>query len=77
MLAQQPEPTYLSIDKDVFSPSVVRTNWDQGQMTIPEALRIIKALSGSLVGSDITGKSLNGSTKRLGSAGLAPPMVSS
>ncbi|MEG7474771.1 hypothetical protein [Serratia marcescens] len=56
MLAQQPEPTYLSIDKDVFSPSVVRTNWDQGQMTIPEALRIIKALSGSLVGSDITGE---------------------
>lgn len=56
LLTEQPEPTYLSIDKDVFSPSVVRTNWDQGQMTIAEALRIIEALNGSLVGSDITGE---------------------
>ena len=32
MLNAQNQPTYLSIDKDVFAADVVRTNWDQGQM---------------------------------------------
>ena len=54
-LREQPEPTYLSIDKDVFAPEVVRTNWDQGRMREDEALAIIGALRGQLVGSDITG----------------------
>lgn len=55
MLRARPEPTYLSIDKDVFAPEVVRTNWDQGQMQEAEAMRLIDALRGQVVGSDITG----------------------
>lgn len=55
MLRDQPQPTYLSIDKDVFAPEVVRTNWDQGRMQEAETLAIIEALRGQVVGSDITG----------------------
>lgn len=73
MLSTQPQPTYLSIDKDVFAPEVVRTNWDQGRMREPEAMAIVDALAGQLVGSDITGdvSSWRYSTwwKRLMSAG--------
>ena len=54
-LQAQPQPTYLSIDKDVFAPEVVRTNWDQGQMLEAQAMGLIAALSGQIVGSDITG----------------------
>ncbi|MEX8192821.1 arginase family protein [Comamonas guangdongensis] len=54
-LGARPQPSYLSIDKDVFAPEVVRTNWDQGRMLESEAGRIIEALSGQIVGSDITG----------------------
>ncbi len=53
-----PAPSYLSIDKDVFAPDVVRTNWDQGQLQEAQALQLIAALraAGPLVGSDITGE---------------------
>jgi hypothetical protein len=54
-LRAHPQPTYLSVDKDVFAPELVRTNWDQGQMQEHEAVAIIAALSGQIVGSDITG----------------------
>jgi hypothetical protein len=47
--------TYLSIDKDVLSPSVARTNWDQGCMTEQEMLRVISLVRGKLVGGDVTG----------------------
>lgn len=50
------EPTYLSIDKDVFAPGVARTNWDQGVFAEDHALAVIEALQGKLVGSDITGE---------------------
>ncbi len=55
MLRAQPQATYLSIDKDVFAPEVVRTNWDQGRMREAEAAQLIDALRGQIVGSDITG----------------------
>ena len=55
MLASDAQPTYLSIDKDVFAPDVVQTNWDQGRMREEDAERIINALAGQVVGSDITG----------------------
>ncbi|MEN5145536.1 MULTISPECIES: hypothetical protein [Brevundimonas] len=55
-LKDDPAPTYLSIDKDVFAPDVVRTNWDQGQMTAAQGLDIVAALNGHLVGADITGE---------------------
>ena len=50
------EPTYLSIDKDVFAPGVARTNWDQGVFGEDHALAVIHALQGNLVGSDVTGE---------------------
>ncbi|MFC6005496.1 hypothetical protein ACFPZ0_28640, partial [Streptomonospora nanhaiensis] len=54
-LASERQSTYLSIDKDVFATDVVTTNWDQGQMREAQAMGIIAALGGQLVGSDITG----------------------
>ena len=48
-------PVYLSIDKDVLSPDVARTNWDQGRMTDGHLIDAIDALAGRLIGSDITG----------------------
>ena len=50
-----PRPTYLSIDKDVLSPEVARTNWDQGRLGDHHLFAAIEALAGHLVGSDITG----------------------
>lgn len=55
--AQSPQPTYLSIDKDVFAEDVARSNWDQGRFQLEHALVVIEALrAGGLVGSDITGE---------------------
>jgi hypothetical protein len=51
-----PQRTYLSIDKDVFSAEVARTNWDQGRFSEGDALAVIAALRGGIVGSDITGE---------------------
>ena len=52
-----PQPTYLSIDKDVFAEDVARSNWDQGCFQLTHALAVIEALqAGGLVGSDITGE---------------------
>ncbi len=50
------DPVYLSIDKDVLHPDVVRTNWDQGQLREAALLETIDLLRGRLVGSDITGE---------------------
>lgn len=47
---------YLSIDKDVFAPHVVHTNWDQGVFEPRHAETVIGALAGRLAGSDITGE---------------------
>jgi arginase family enzyme len=46
---------YLSIDKDVLSPEVAHTNWDQGRLDDSDLLRAIDALAGNIIGSDITG----------------------
>lgn len=50
------QPTYLSIDKDVFHPDTARTNWDQGQFRLPHALAVIDALCAPLAGSDVNGE---------------------
>ncbi|HZX29958.1 MAG TPA: arginase family protein [Rhodocyclaceae bacterium] len=49
-------PVYLSIDKDVLSPDVARTNWDQGELNLEQVGQVIESLAGRLVGSDITGE---------------------
>ena len=46
---------YLSVDKDVFNPDVVRTNWDQGLFDLEAMNSLIRFCSGRLVGADITG----------------------
>lgn len=46
---------YLSIDKDVLSPAVARTTWDQGVFGLEHLEAVICACSGRLVGADITG----------------------
>src|SRR5205085_607252 len=51
-----PDGVYLSIDKDVLSTQVVRTNWDQGCFNLDNVRQLIEALKGQLVGSDITGE---------------------
>lgn len=47
---------YLSIDKDVFSPETVRTNWDQGCWEKRHLGELINALAGRLAGADVTGE---------------------
>lgn len=48
-------PVYLSIDKDVLSPEVVNTNWDQGSFLEHHLDRLLDACAGRLIGADITG----------------------
>jgi hypothetical protein len=55
-LRAAPRPTYLSIDKDAFDADTARTNWDQGRLRLAHALRIIEALRGQVVASDINGE---------------------
>lgn len=55
-LAASPGAVYLSIDKDVLHPDVAHTNWDQGCLGLAEIERVIAALAGRLIGSDITGE---------------------
>ena len=49
-------PIYLSIDKDVLAPGEVRTNWDQGVMTLAQLEAAVGHLRPRVVGSDITGE---------------------
>jgi hypothetical protein len=56
LAANIPGAAYLSIDKDVLSPEVARTNWDQGCLDLDKVRQIIEAFSGKLIGSDITGE---------------------
>lgn len=54
--AASAEPLYFSLDKDVLSPSVLRTNWDQGVMETETLLAIIKALQSRMIAADIVGE---------------------
>lgn len=47
---------YLSIDKDVFGPTTVKTNWDQGVWEKRHLETLIEALAGRLAGADVTGE---------------------
>ena len=49
-------PVYVSIDKDVMSKDFARTDWSQGEMTLPELLTLLDALRGrEVLGVDICG----------------------
>lgn len=54
-LKRDPTPVYLTIDKDVLSPAVAHTNWDQGCMTESEMMETIGQFQSRLIGSDVTG----------------------
>ena len=51
-------PLYLSLDKDVFSEEVCKTNWDQGEIQLSDFYRLFgKIFHGSkLLGADICGE---------------------
>lgn len=49
-------PVYLSIDKDVLSEEVVKTNWDQGKLKPYHLYDVIAALNDRIIGSDICGE---------------------
>ena len=48
---------YLSIDKDVLCREDARTNWDQGEMRLPELCRFLRVLGerAEILGIDICG----------------------
>lgn len=48
--------TYLSIDKDVLSEEVIKTNWDQGKLKPYHLFDVISALGDRIIGSDICGE---------------------
>lgn len=51
-------PVYLSVDKDVFSKEVARTNWDQGTMRMQQFSEAFWAVSERqpIIGMDICGE---------------------
>lgn len=51
-------PVYLSVDKDVLSPAVLTTNWDQGTMALKTLTAAIRRLTRALpvLGADICGE---------------------
>lgn len=50
-------PLYISIDKDALCSCQARTNWDQGSLTIPDAVSIVTMLASGrrVLGADICG----------------------
>ncbi len=62
-------PVYLSIDKDVLSPTLVACNWDQGCFTEQHIDSILQTVQGRVIASDITARSPTIATARTGSAG--------
>lgn len=51
-------PLYVSIDKDVLSPAYAATDWDQGELSLPDLTGGLESLQGlELLGADICGDS--------------------
>lgn len=53
-------PLYISLDKDILSESVLKTNWDQGDMREEELFGLIEILAGSrrILAFDVCGEDL-------------------
>ena len=58
-------PIYISIDKDVLSQDVIKTNWQQGQMYLLELKLFLAEMikQGQVLGIDICGECSNEVTK--------------
>ncbi len=52
-------PCYISIDKDVLSAEYALTDWDQGDMTLPDLLQMLSTIfqNHQIIGVDICGDS--------------------
>lgn len=48
-------PVYISIDLDVLSKNYARTDWDQGEMTLPVMINILSQINHRILGVDICG----------------------
>ncbi len=59
-------PVYISLDLDVLSADWARTDWDQGEMTLPE---LKQALLATAAGHSILGADLCGGLRRENGAG--------
>lgn len=59
---QSPLPVYISIDKDILSPSFARTNWDQGEADPADVCRLIQTFLARrpLIGMDVCGENPEG-----------------
>ncbi len=55
-IERAPLPVYVSIDKDVLAPEVVRTNWDQGVLREAHLTRTLQAVGDNRIGMDVTGE---------------------
>ncbi|MDR1241755.1 MAG: hypothetical protein LBM00_03065 [Deltaproteobacteria bacterium] len=53
--ARQTEGIYLSLDKDVLSAQVARSNWDQGVFELRHLEELIAECAGRLQGADLCG----------------------
>ena len=55
--SDKPLPVYLSIDKDLLDESEVKTNWDQGNMSLKVLIAILKEIckNRTVLGADICG----------------------
>ncbi len=52
-------PLFISIDKDILSLEFANTDWDQGDMTLPEMINTLSSIlqNHSVIGIDICGDS--------------------
>lgn len=55
-VAEASSRVYLSLDKDVLSPDIIRTNWDQGVFMEAHLAALAAACRGKLRGADICGE---------------------
>ena len=58
LIAQSPEPVYISIDKDALSTSFAVTNWDQGSLSTTSLKATLAKLAAGrkILGIDICGE---------------------
>jgi len=62
---------YITIDKDCLTKDYALTNWNEGSMTLPEMLRLLRIIkdNAEIVGVDITGEyspvTLSGTFKKI------------
>lgn len=61
-------PVYVSVDKDVLAPGIVKTDWDQGAMSLTELKEILRGIFErfEVIGVDICGEGSGNVGKGMG-----------